>query len=32
VDLVNVDGHWKIANWMWTVEKEGCLTDPSAAN
>ena len=30
-DLVNIDGHWKIANWMWTVEKEGCPTDPSAA-
>lgn len=31
VDLVNIDGDWKIANWMWTVEKEGCPTDPSAA-
>ena len=29
VDLVKVDGVWKIANWMWTVEKEGCPTDPS---
>jgi len=26
--LVKVDGEWKIANWMWTVEKEGCPTDP----
>ncbi len=24
VQLAKVDGHWKIANWMWTVEKEGC--------
>lgn len=31
VDLVKVDGAWKIANWMWTVEREGCPTDPSAA-
>ncbi len=30
VDLVNVDGSWKIANWMWTVETESCPTDPSA--
>ncbi len=31
VDLVNIDGDWKIANWMWTVEKDGCPTDPSLA-
>ena len=31
IDLVKVNGDWKIANWMWTVEKEGCPTDPSAA-
>jgi hypothetical protein len=30
IDLVNVDGDWKIANWMWTVEKKGCPTAPSA--
>ena len=30
IDLVKVDGDWKIANWMWTVEKKGCPTDPSA--
>ena len=30
-DLVKTDGDWKIANWMWTVEKSGCPTDPSAA-
>jgi len=30
-DLVKTDDGWKIANWMWTVEKEGCPTDPSAA-
>lgn len=27
VDLVKVDGAWKIANWMWTVEKDHCPTD-----
>jgi len=25
-DLVKVDGEWKIANFMWTVEKENCPT------
>jgi len=30
IDLVKVDGDWKIANWMWTVEKEGCPTDTAA--
>jgi hypothetical protein len=30
IDLVKVDGDWKIANWMWTVEKKGCPTGPSA--
>ena len=29
VDLVKVDGEWKIANFMWTVEKESCPTAPS---
>ena len=29
VQLANVDGDWKIANWMWTVEKVDCPTDPS---
>jgi hypothetical protein len=29
VDLVKVGGEWKIANFMWTVEKEGCPTAPS---
>jgi hypothetical protein len=24
VDLVKIGGEWKIANFMWTVEKEGC--------
>jgi len=24
--LVKVDGEWKIANWTWTVEKDGCDT------
>jgi len=27
-DLVKVDGVWKIANWMWTVEKGHCPTAP----
>ena len=30
IDLVKVDGDWKIANWMWTVEEDGCATDPSS--
>ena len=25
-DLVKIDGEWKIANFMWTVEKTGCPT------
>jgi len=29
VDLVSIDGDWKIANWMWTVETDHCPTDPS---
>jgi len=29
VDLVKVDADWKIANWMWTVEKNHCPTGPS---
>lgn len=24
VDLVKIDDEWKIANFMWTVEKTGC--------
>lgn len=28
-DVVKVDGIWKIANWMWTVERDNCPTDPS---
>lgn len=28
VDLVKVDDQWKIANFMWTVEKDNCPTDP----
>jgi hypothetical protein len=27
-DLVKVDGDWKIANWMWTVERNDCPADP----
>ncbi len=29
VDLVKLDGEWKMANIMWTVELENCPTDPS---
>jgi hypothetical protein len=29
VDLVKVDGEWKVANLMWTVEKENCPTAPA---
>lgn len=28
VTLAKVDGTWTIANWMWTVEKDDCPTDP----
>jgi len=28
IDLVKVDGNWKVANFMWTVEREGCPTAP----
>ena len=28
-DFVKIDGTWKIVNFMWTVEKDGCPTDPS---
>ena len=28
-DLVKIDGKWKVANFMWTVEKEDCPTAPS---
>lgn len=28
-DLVKVDGKWKVANFMWTVEKENCPTAPT---
>jgi hypothetical protein len=29
VDLVKVEGNWKIANFTWTVEIENCPTAPS---
>ena len=29
VDLVKLNGKWKIANFMWTVEKDRCPTDRS---
>jgi hypothetical protein len=28
-DLVNIGGEWKVANFMWTVEKENCPTASS---
>jgi len=28
-DLVKVSGEWKVANFMWTVEKENCPTAPT---
>jgi hypothetical protein len=28
-DVVKIDAEWKIANWMWTVETDHCLTAPS---
>ena len=31
VDLVKLDDGWKIANWMWTVERENCPTAPQGA-
>ena len=29
INLVKLEGKWKIANWSWTREKDGCPTDPS---
>jgi hypothetical protein len=29
VDLVKVGGEWKVANFMWTVERNGCPTAPA---
>ena len=28
-DHVKIDGEWKIANFMWTVEEDDCPTAPS---
>jgi hypothetical protein len=28
-DLVKIDGQWKIANFMWTVERGNCPTGPT---
>jgi hypothetical protein len=28
-DLVKIDGQWKIANIMWTVERDNCPTGPT---
>ena len=30
INLVKLEGGWKIANWMWTVEEDGCPTGPDA--
>ena len=27
-DLVKIDGEWKVANFMWTVERDNCPTAP----
>ena len=27
-DLVKLEGEWKVANFMWTVEKDNCPTAP----
>lgn len=28
-DLVKTDGEWKVANFMWTVEKTDCPSAPA---
>jgi hypothetical protein len=28
IDLVRVDGEWKIGNSSWTVQKAGCIKPP----
>ena len=30
IDLVKVDGQWKVANIMWTVERDNCPTAPGS--
>ncbi len=30
LDFANVNGAWKIVNWMYTVERGSCPTDPSS--
>jgi len=29
IDVVKLDGAWKIASFTWTVEREDCPTAPS---
>lgn len=29
IDLVKLEGTWKVANFMWTVEPDGCPTTPA---
>ena len=29
IDLIKPEGEWKISNFAWTVEKEGCPTAPN---
>jgi hypothetical protein len=31
IDVVKVDGVWKLANFMWTVEPDGCPDTPPLA-
>ncbi|MDT8449181.1 MAG: lipocalin-like domain-containing protein [Wenzhouxiangellaceae bacterium] len=31
-DVVKVDGQWKVANFMWTVEPDGCPEPPPVAH
>lgn len=28
IDVVRVEGRWKVANFMWTVERDNCPTAP----
>ncbi len=30
IDMVKIEGEWKIANWMWTVEKDNCPSAPKS--
>ena len=30
VDLVRLDGQWRITNWTWSVQTENCTRTPAA--